>query len=103
RRRHTRWPRDWSSDVCSSDLPLDELRRHYSFDVSCQGTVPPALVAFLDSKDYEDAVRKAVSLGGDSDTLACITGGIAQAFYGSRSEERRVGNGGKRRRWRSPC
>src|SRR5438445_624329 len=63
--------------------PLDELRRHYSFDVSCQGTVPPALVAFLDSKDYEDAVRKAVSLGGDSDTLACITGGIAQAFYGS--------------------
>ncbi|HEV3117872.1 MAG TPA: ADP-ribosylglycohydrolase family protein [Gemmataceae bacterium] len=62
---------------------LDELRRHYRFDVSCQGTVPPALVAFLDSKDYEDAVRKAVSLGGDSDTLACITGGIAQAFYGS--------------------
>jgi ADP-ribosylglycohydrolase len=62
--------------------PLNDLRRHYSFDVSCQGTVPPALVAFLDSRDYEDAVRKAVSLGGDSDTLACITGGIAQAFYG---------------------
>jgi ADP-ribosylglycohydrolase len=62
--------------------PLDELRQHYSFDVSCQGTVPPALIAFLESSDYEDAVRKAVSLGGDSDTLACITGGIAQAFYG---------------------
>jgi ADP-ribosylglycohydrolase len=63
--------------------PLDELRRRYSFDVSCQGTVPAALVAFLDAEDYEDAVRKAISVGGDSDTLACITGGIAQAFYGS--------------------
>jgi len=62
--------------------PLHELREHYGFDVSCQGTVPPALIAFLDSMDYEDAVRKAVSLGGDSDTLACITGGIAQAYYG---------------------
>ena len=54
----------------------------YAFDVSCQGTVPPALIAFLASEDFEDAVRKAISLGGDSDTLACITGGIAQAFYG---------------------
>jgi ADP-ribosylglycohydrolase len=62
--------------------PLEELREHYSFDVSCQGTVPQALIAFLASASYEDAVRKAVSLGGDSDTLACITGGIAQAFYG---------------------
>jgi ADP-ribosylglycohydrolase len=52
------------------------------FDVSCQGTVPQAIVAFLDSDSYEDAVRNAVSLGGDSDTLACITGGIAQAYYG---------------------
>jgi ADP-ribosylglycohydrolase len=62
--------------------PLHELREHYGFDVSCQGTVPPAIIAFLGSVDYEDAVRKAVSLGGDSDTLACITGGIAQAYYG---------------------
>ena len=62
--------------------PLDELRDRYAFDVSCQGTVPPALIAFLASEDFEDAVRKAISLGGDSDTLACITGGIAQAFYG---------------------
>ncbi|MDB6032070.1 MAG: hypothetical protein JWM16_2408 [Verrucomicrobiales bacterium] len=61
--------------------PLDSIRPAYRFDVSCQGTVPPALVAFLESTDYEDAVRKAVSLGGDSDTLACITGGIAEAFY----------------------
>jgi len=63
------------------DESLDHLRPHYQFDVSCQGTVPPALRAFLESEDYEDAVRKAVSLGGDSDTLACITGGIAHAFY----------------------
>ncbi len=60
---------------------LDDIRPTYSFDVSCQGTVPEALIAFLESDSYEDAVRNAVSLGGDSDTLACITGGIAHAFY----------------------
>lgn len=60
---------------------LDEIRPDYSFDVSCQGTVPQAITAFLESTDFEDAIRKAVSLGGDSDTLACITGGIAEAFY----------------------
>jgi ADP-ribosylglycohydrolase len=60
---------------------LDEIRPQYRFDISCQGTVPEAITAFLESTDYEDAVRKAVSLGGDSDTLACITGGIAHAFY----------------------
>lgn len=58
-----------------------EIRPGYRFDISCQRTVPEAIIAFLDSQDYEDAVRKAVSLGGDSDTLACITGGIAEAFY----------------------
>ncbi len=56
----------------------------YSFDVSCQGTVPEAIMAFLDADSYEDAVRNAISLGGDSDTLACITGGIAEAFHGAR-------------------
>lgn len=61
---------------------VDEIRPAYSFDVSSQGTVPQAIRAFLDSADFEDAVRTAISLGGDSDTLACITGGIAQAFYG---------------------
>jgi ADP-ribosylglycohydrolase len=61
---------------------LDDIRPTYSFDVSCQGTVPQAICAFLESTDYENAVRLAISLGGDSDTLACITGGIAQAFYG---------------------
>lgn len=53
----------------------------YRWDSSCQGTVPQAIIAFLDSTDFEDAIRKAVSLGGDSDTLACITGGIAEAYY----------------------
>ncbi len=60
---------------------IDDIRPNYSFDVSCQGSVPEAIIAFLDSDSYEDAVRKAISLGGDSDTLACIAGGIAQAFY----------------------
>ena len=60
----------------------DEIRPTYSFNESCQGTVPEAIIAFLDSCDFEDAVRLAVSLGGDSDTLACITGGIAEAYYG---------------------
>ena len=60
---------------------LDAIRPVYRFDVSCQGSVPEAIIAFLESDDYEDAVRKAVSLGGDSDTIACITGGIAEAFY----------------------
>jgi ADP-ribosylglycohydrolase len=61
---------------------VDDIRPGYAFDVSCQGTVPEAIIAFLDSDSYEDAVRNAISLGGDSDTLACITGGIAEAFYG---------------------
>lgn len=61
---------------------VEDIRPEYSFDVSCQGTVPEAVIAFLDSISYEDAVRNAISLGGDSDTLACITGGIAEAFYG---------------------
>ncbi len=63
------------------DRTVDDIRPVYSFDVSCQGTVPEAIVAFLDSTSYEDAIRNAISLGGDSDTLACITGGIAEAFY----------------------
>lgn len=57
------------------------LNKTYDWDSSCQGTVPEAMIAFLESCDFEDAIRKAVSMGGDSDTLACITGGIAEAFY----------------------
>ena len=60
----------------------DEIRPGYTFDVSCQGTVPQALAAFFESTDFESAIRLAISLGGDSDTLAAITGGIAQAYYG---------------------
>ena len=61
---------------------LDEIRPDYRFDESCRETVPQAITAFLESTDFEDAIRNAVSLGGDSDTLAAITGGIAEAAYG---------------------
>lgn len=61
---------------------LDKIRPAYNFDETCQRTVPEAIIAFLESTDFVDAIRNAVSLGGDSDTLACITGGIAEAFYG---------------------
>jgi ADP-ribosylglycohydrolase len=60
---------------------VDEIRPQVYFDETCQVSVPQAIIAFLDSVDYEDAVRKAVSLGGDADTQACIAGGIAQAYY----------------------
>lgn len=61
---------------------LDEIRPNYRFDESCQGTVPEAIIAFLESVSFEDAIRNAISLGGDSDTLAAITGSIAEATYG---------------------
>lgn len=60
----------------------DAIRLDYVFNESCQKTVPEAIIAFLESTDFESSIRLAVSLGGDSDTLTCITGGIAQAFYG---------------------
>jgi len=60
---------------------LDDIRPAYRFDSSCRGSVPEAIIAFFESEDLEDAIRKAVSLGGDSDTLACIAGGIAHAYY----------------------
>lgn len=66
---------------------LEEIRPDYSFDVSCQGSVPESMIAFFESEDFEDAIRKAISLGGDSDTIACITGGIAEAFYGGVPKE----------------
>jgi len=62
--------------------PLDDIRPRYCFEVSCQNSVPQAIRSFLESDDFEHAVRLAISLGGDSDTLACMAGGIAQAFYG---------------------
>lgn len=64
------------------DFKLDDIRDTYKFDESSAGTVPLAIVAFLESTDFEDAIRNAISIGGDSDTLAAITGSIAEAFYG---------------------
>ncbi|HEM6309882.1 TPA: ADP-ribosylglycohydrolase family protein [Streptococcus suis] len=64
------------------DFTLDAIRPSYQFDSSCQGSVPQAIVAFLEADDFEDAIRNAVSLGGDSDTLAAIAGSIAEPFFG---------------------
>lgn len=63
------------------DFTIDEIRPGYSHDMTCEGSVPQAIVCFLESVDFEDAIRNAVSLGGDGDTQACIAGGIAEAFY----------------------
>lgn len=70
------------SDYYDLGFTLDEIRDTYRFDVSCQGSVPQAIVAFLESFTFEDAIRNAVSIGGDSDTLAAIAGAIAEAHYG---------------------
>lgn len=64
------------------DFTLGDIRGTYQFNESCQGTVPQALTAFFESTDFEDAIRNAISIGGDSDTLAAITGGVAEAYYG---------------------
>ncbi len=64
------------------NFTLDQIRKAYKFDVSCQGSVPVALEAFFESTDFEDAIRNAISVGGDSDTIAAITGSIAEAYYG---------------------
>jgi ADP-ribosylglycohydrolase len=64
------------------DDTLDGMRPTYQFDATCQGSVPQAIIAFLESTDFEDAVRNAISLGGDADTMACIAGAIAEAHYG---------------------
>ena len=71
--------REYGYDLSRS---LDAIRPGYCFNVTCQETVPQAIIAFLESRDFEDAIRNAISLGGDSDTLAAITGSIAEAAYG---------------------
>jgi len=63
------------------DRTVDDIRPGYRFDVSCQGSVPESIIAFLDASSYEDAIKNAVSLGGDADTMARIAGGITQAYY----------------------
>lgn len=65
------------------DRSVDTIRPDYEFDETCQGTVPEAIIAFLDASDFEDTLRNAISLGGDADTLAAIAGGIAHAYYGA--------------------
>lgn len=81
--------KSWLEETFSYDLAMapDDIRPDYAFDVTCQGSVPQALVCFLHSTDVEDAIRTAVSIGGDSDTIACISGGIAEAFYGGVPED----------------
>ena len=78
--------------ICDSyypiDFTLDEIRDSYSFDVSCQGSVPQAFEAFFESVSFEDAIRNAISIGGDSDTIAAICGGVAGAYYGVPEELR---------------
>jgi|TARA_B110000495_G_C23012135_1_gene598737 ADP-ribosylglycohydrolase len=61
---------------------LDDIRVSYSFDVSCAGSVPESIIAFIESESFESAIRLAISLGGDADTMACIAGAIAEPFYG---------------------
>ena len=64
------------------NFTIDQIRDTYKFNETCQETVPQAIEALLESASFEDAIRKAISIGGDSDTIACITGGIAEAYYG---------------------
>ena len=64
------------------DFTIDEIRPIYDYDITCQGTVPQAMQAFFESTSFEDAIRNAISIGGDSDTLAAITGAVAEAYYG---------------------
>lgn len=71
------------------NFTLDDIRDSYQFNETCQDTVPQAMMAFFESTGFEDAIRNAISIGGDSDTLAAITGGIAEAYYGIPSEIRK--------------
>ncbi len=74
--------RAYAEQFYTLDFTLDEIRDAYEFDETCQGSVPQALEAFFEAKDFEDAIRNAVSVGGDSDTIAAITGSVAEGFFG---------------------
>ena len=78
-----------NKDYYAIDFKLDDIRAAYTFDVSCQGSVPQAFAAFFESKNFEDAIRNAISIGGDSDTIAAITGSLAEAYYGVPSDIRK--------------
>src|SRR5690606_32636998 len=75
--------KEYISDNFHYDLKrtVEEIRPDYKFDISCQGSVPEAIICFLDSSDYKSCIRLSISIGGDSDTIACMAGGIAQAYY----------------------
>ena len=81
-------PVGWAFDTLEEtfgynlDRTCNEIRATYSYDISCQGTVPESIIAFLESTDYESAIRLTISLRGDADTMGAITGGIAEAYYG---------------------
>lgn len=70
-----------NNNFYSLNETVDEIREYYMFDSSCQGTVPQAIICFLESTDFEDAIRNAISIGGDSDTIGAITGSIALMYY----------------------
>ena len=74
------------------NFTLDGIRKSYSFYETCQDSVPQAIVAFLESNSLEDAIKNAVSIGGDSDTIACIAGALAEAFYGITEEQKKMVN-----------
>ena len=76
--------REFVADRFGYDLTrtIDQIRPTYSFDVSCSGSVPESIIAFLESDSFESALKLAISLGGDADTMACIAGAIAEPFYG---------------------
>ena len=80
-------------DYYPLDFTLDEIRPAYGFDVSCQGSVPQALEAFFESTSFEDAIRNAISIGGDSDTIGAICGAVAGAYYGVPTDIREKAEG----------
>ena len=80
--------RDFIGQYYDIEFKLDEIRAGYAFNETCQDTVPEAMVAFLESASFEDAIRLAVSIGGDSDTLAAIAGAVAECFYGMTDGEK---------------
>ncbi len=74
--------RDYITQYYPLDFTLDAIREDYAFDVTCAGSVPQAMEAFLEATDFEDTIRNAISIGGDSDTIAAMAGAVAAAFYG---------------------
>ena len=82
---------DFVSDYYNVNFSLDAIRPFYGFYETCQDSVPQAIVAFLESENFEDAIRNAISIGGDSDTIAAIAGSIAEAFYGIPAEISSIG------------